>query len=300
MNRFSAILGIAALFVSAVSNAGTSAGTITSMYVHGPNAAYTASSEGVLMFSTAGAQTNPSPCSAHGEWAISLDTVLGRAMEATLKTALAKNKSVTVVGANNCDDWIDREKPAYIRIGSAAASTSDWYTIRNKNTNTCVQATTSNGPLTMAPCNTGDIKQRFVVTPTTWDLNPANDDYHHIESVAFPGHYMYRPYTASGHFSLGTTLDWTYRIELKAFDSSIIAAAAVDARWKKMTVHNYVWPFFHSACATTVIPSAEMDSTWGNCLGQPIGISGGLRTNFLVFQFKRPDGSIGYFNDPQP
>ena len=115
MKTFQIILGIAALSVATISHAGSSIGKVTSMYVHSPNSGYSTSSEGVLIFSTDSPQVGAASCS-QGEWAISLDTELGLAMQATLQTAMESNKFVIVSGMEACTDWSDRETPRYIQL----------------------------------------------------------------------------------------------------------------------------------------------------------------------------------------
>lgn len=291
MIRARILFGIAALTVSAASHAGSSSGLVTSMYVHGPDDIHSSSPDGVLIFTTTGPQTGKPACSV-GEWAIGLNTQLGRAMQSLLKTAAASNKTVRVVGEGRCSDWSDRETPHYVVIGGTGSST-DWYTIKNHMTNTCIEATTENGALTLAACNPYNLKQRFTVINTTWDANSGNDDYFYIDSVAFPGHYIYRPYTADGHISLGTAVDGWSRFELKAYEN----VQVVNREWKKMTITNLVAGVYNTACVTTVIPSAELNSTWGNCVGQILFGSGGVKMDFLEFQFRDANNSIGYFND---
>lgn len=116
MKKIGAILGFTALLVSAAANAGTSTGIVSSLYVHGPNSSYSAATQGVVMF-YAGAHNNAPACSG-AEWAINIDTTLGRSMHSTLLTAIESGKTVTVVGSNNCNDWSDREKPYYIRLNN--------------------------------------------------------------------------------------------------------------------------------------------------------------------------------------
>jgi hypothetical protein len=115
MTKIKTFLGAAALLVSTISHAGTSSGTVQYLYIHAPNASYSDSTHGVVMFK-AGNQTGAAGCSMGHEWAITLDTVIGKTMHKTLLTAIAAGKTITVVGNNDCDDWNDRERPYYIRV----------------------------------------------------------------------------------------------------------------------------------------------------------------------------------------
>ena len=117
MYKIKSILGLAGLLVAATANAGDSTGIVTSLYVHSPNATYSAAPQGVVMFA-AGNPTGTASCSRYGEWAIRLDTPLGKMMHSTLLTAIASGKTVTVQGDGTCGDWSDRERPYYIRINN--------------------------------------------------------------------------------------------------------------------------------------------------------------------------------------
>lgn len=72
---------------------------------------------GQVFFKTTNAQSQPA-CSTQG-WAFDLtgaNAIGGKAMLATLLTALAAGKQVNIVGKGNCDVWGDRESVDYLVV----------------------------------------------------------------------------------------------------------------------------------------------------------------------------------------
>lgn len=85
--------------------AGESRGLVNLIFIHYPN---------VLMFDVGIIYDTPS-CNTTDQWAIGMDSFLGKAMLATLLSAQAQGKEVFVKGyPNNCEVWGDRELPSYI------------------------------------------------------------------------------------------------------------------------------------------------------------------------------------------
>ena len=109
------MLLIAALASSHMAYAGHGTGKIELLLAHpGVN------NQGVIMFKTEN-NFNKAACSTVEEgrqWALSLATEHGRAMYSLLLSAQAQDLDVTVIGANDCAAWGDRERPEYIHIGS--------------------------------------------------------------------------------------------------------------------------------------------------------------------------------------
>ena len=142
----------------------------------------------------------------------------------------------------------------------------------------------------MVECDESDPYQRFTATNTSWADDPNNDDYFNIESVAFPGSYFNRPYTTEGAWVLGPLSDNWSRILLHSFTG----AAVQNKDWKTMAVVNNVAGVFHYACASMFF--STLQSPWSNCSGVLAG-SFGVRSDFLEWQFKQPNGTVGKFND---
>lgn len=115
MRTLKAVIGIGALLLSWAAQAGVAEGTVSRMYVHGPNSAYSHSQKGVLMFMVDTIKDNAN-CAYRNEWAVSLDSQHGRAIQETLETAQANDLAVRVVGAGDCHDWLDRERPVMVSI----------------------------------------------------------------------------------------------------------------------------------------------------------------------------------------
>jgi hypothetical protein len=169
-----------------------------------------------------------------------------------------------------------------------------WFTIKNKSTDTCIRADSASARLSMAECDANDIYQRFNVSHTTWSADPDNDDYHHIESVAFPGRYFNRAYTADGAWFLGPLSENWSRVILTGFNSSQVAASTVNKEWKKMAIINIVAGSPNYACASMYFTTLQ--SSWGNCGGILAG-SFGLRIDFLQWKFTQANGTVSKFND---
>lgn len=79
---------------------------------------YGGNGAGVIMFKTE-VNANKAECSTAGngsQWAFSLESEYGKAMYSLLLTAQAQNKTVSVVGMNDCSAWADRERPKFIAV----------------------------------------------------------------------------------------------------------------------------------------------------------------------------------------
>ena len=96
------------LFSSSILHAGNSEGLVTTPLVNEAN---------VFMFS-AGSHVNKPACATQslGTWAVSLNNPAGQNMMTLVLSAHAQGKKVNVVGAKNCSDWGDREKPLWLFI----------------------------------------------------------------------------------------------------------------------------------------------------------------------------------------
>ncbi len=68
----------------------------------------------ILMFQLENHSNEPG-CS-NGEWAVSLVHEKGRAMLSMLLSAASMKKGIHVSGANDCNDWGDRERPIHMSI----------------------------------------------------------------------------------------------------------------------------------------------------------------------------------------
>lgn len=86
---------------------GTANGEVNYIFVHSPN---------VLMFQVGATVSTPPACSTNNQWAVKLDTVVGKNLYALLLSAQAQGRNVQVYGTGLCDVWPDRERPYWARI----------------------------------------------------------------------------------------------------------------------------------------------------------------------------------------
>lgn len=87
---------------------GFSRGVVSYLFIN-------SSGTGVLMFKIgADAPSTPATCSTAGQWAIPMDTSVGKGMMAILMSAQAQSLSVDVYGSGTCSAWGDREFPSAV------------------------------------------------------------------------------------------------------------------------------------------------------------------------------------------
>ena len=100
--------------VSTFTKAGTGDGKVSQITAHSENG----NGEGVVMFQTEVNSNKPACSSAFNgsHWTFSLEKESGKAMYSLLLTAYAQQKSVSVVGYDNCNIWPDRESVRYLYI----------------------------------------------------------------------------------------------------------------------------------------------------------------------------------------
>lgn len=94
-------------FTSSSFAVGTASGDVNYVFVHSPN---------VLMFQVGTTVSTPPTCSTQNQWAVKLDTTLGKNLYALLLSAQAQGRNVQVYGSGVCDAWPDRERPYWARI----------------------------------------------------------------------------------------------------------------------------------------------------------------------------------------
>ncbi|HVI55614.1 MAG TPA: hypothetical protein VM621_11285 [Luteibacter sp.] len=100
MNRFTlSLLAAAALCVSAAASAGDGSGNITRLTAYGTAVIFTVESH-----------PSPAPCGPGGAFVINASTPEGKTMYATLLTAIASSRPISVYGSNTCPSyWGDSE-----------------------------------------------------------------------------------------------------------------------------------------------------------------------------------------------
>ena len=109
MKWFIRISMIAMLF-PCMANAGSGSGKVVEVMIHD-------SSDGaVLMFRTEN-NSDKAQCSTNVQaWAVTLESNFGRAILSQILAAKSQNVDIYVKGADDCNDWFDRERPIYVYI----------------------------------------------------------------------------------------------------------------------------------------------------------------------------------------
>ncbi len=104
---FKALAFVIFIFTSENILAGNSMGLVTDVL---------AGADSPFFFSAGSHQSKPS-CSTQGDhWAIDTATPGGKAMQATILTAYALKKKISISGKGVCDIWGDRESVGYLVI----------------------------------------------------------------------------------------------------------------------------------------------------------------------------------------
>lgn len=84
--------------------AGTSSGKVSMLIINSSN----------YLFFEVGTKSGSPSCGNNNQWAVNLNTAIGKSFYAMLLTAQALNKTVYVFGTGTCTNWGDREDALYM------------------------------------------------------------------------------------------------------------------------------------------------------------------------------------------
>jgi hypothetical protein len=113
LNLYASLI-TSALAAATVSHAaGFEVGLVTKTWVTNPLGA---PDSAAFIFKNSTAISGAPACNNNQEWAVSLKTAAGRAIQQQVLLAVALSKQVTVSGAGDCLAWGDRETVSYFAV----------------------------------------------------------------------------------------------------------------------------------------------------------------------------------------